>query len=161
MEGGALGTPLLDPSSPRGGPAEGGASPSTHGPAGVYAVGMTHHHDTSSGEMPPNAVAVPVATYPRNIMGGGSGSGSGPGGYPVLHVQQQQQQQQQHGSSRDAQWHVEDEAYTLLEEPYCKRGSVIVTLVVDLLLPLAVAGVGCFASVAALTDLANTNGARA
>lgn len=55
----------------------------------------------------------------------------------------------------EGRFQVEDETFCLLDEPYCKRSNFVFTLVLDLLLPLAVAGVGCFASVAALADLAN------
>lgn len=57
--------------------------------------------------------------------------------------------------SAGGRFQVEDETFCLLDEPYCKRSNFLLTLVLDLLLPLAVAGVGCFASMAALADLAN------
>lgn len=66
----------------------------------------------------------------------------------------------QPGASAGGRFQVEDETFCLLDEPYCKRSSFVVTLVLDLLLPLAVAGVGCFASMAALADLANGQAAR-
>lgn len=117
-----------------------GAGPASSPPRGSVAVGPFGHGVCMGG---------PCTTQDARGSGGGCrGVASTSSG--VRHV----------GDVRDAHFQVEDETYALLEEPYCKRSSVVITLVLDLLLPLGVAGVGCFASVAALTDLANTNGAR-